>query len=738
MRDRSVRDASRFVVAVCLVLFAPFSADGELPSTQDKHDVLVLHSYHPGYPWTDDIQDAIVDTLGDRTDVSLHVEYLDLIRHSGASHWDFLNRLLREKYGSSDVQFDLILVSDDRALDLALQQRDDLFLDVPIVFAGINDFNAERLAGREAVLGVTGMDSTTAIGETLDLAFRLEPDLERIAVVSGSRPTEQLQHESFVEAAEARRPSVAIENLQALSEDEMVDRLAHYGAETAVIYLSYLLSPSGTEYSYRDALRLVVENTSAMVLVTTDYLVRDGVVGGRVVDGYAQGVDASQLALRVLEGEDPESIPIQNPSETRYIFDDRAVSRFGIEDEALPDRSLIINRRPQHLIEQQRDRGIGPFAEDALFDSHGAVMLLIDAEGGTIVAANEAAYEFYGYTHLVGKNINTINALSAEETAEEMRSAELRRNNYFTFQHRLADGSIRDVAVYSYPVRLQETDLLFSIVFDISDELSAQEAGQRQIWIIVVILALLLVTTTTALLLSLKLFRQTKVTEKVLRTHLQVRNSLMLEVQHRTRNNIQVIMGLISLQSAFMETKETVEACERLTGRVSTIALAHHQLGLEQAASYVSMSSYIHGIVDRIFSESVVDEARPRCLLEISETDILLDIAVPCGLIVHELLISSLKLLHRPDPERRIHLQLFDVDSQTLRLVYRDTLPIHGGEATSDNEEELSKALIEQLAEHQLGGSIARDVSPQGGTTYEIEISRSGYKDRIPYENLDS
>jgi PAS domain S-box-containing protein len=724
-----------FLIIVCLVLAGAATVQPQSSHSGIEHHVLVVHSYHAGYPWTDDIQRAVVDTLGDRADTELHVEYLDLIRNTGPGHWSFLKELLQRKYGGNDISFDLVLVSDDRGLDLVLEERSRLFPGVPVVFSGINDFSGERTTGDGPVLGVTGMDDTDVIGETIDLAVDLNPSARQIAVVSGSRPSEALQYRSFREAMETRRLDIEVANLNGLDEGVLIDRLCSFGTETVVLYLSYLLSPSGRSYDYRDALRMVVENTESMVFVTTDFLVRDGVVGGRVVDGYAQGRDASLIALRLLDGEDPDTIPVQRAGNTRYLFDDRALQRFGISDEDLPDRSVLTNRSPQRMIENPLDDGTGLFAEGSLFDMHGAVMLLVDSESGIIVAANDAAYDFYGYPQLAGKSINTINTLSPEETAAERLSAQLERKNYFAFRHRLSDGSVRDVAVYSYPVQIQETDLLFSVVFDRTEQLAAQQDRERQTKIIIMVLAFLFVIAAFTLLLLLKLFHQTRMAENALRKHLRIRNSLMLEVQHRTKNNMQVIAGLISLQAAFSDNPELSEAYSRLHRRVATIAMAHHQLTGDNNVSYVDLSAYIHGIVDEAISEAGDPESRLRRRVDIANIDVLIDIAIPCGLIVNELITSSVRHRTDTDTPRAIHLEIREQNADTLELTYSDTAPSPVEKGPPDGESELSTMLVRNIAEHQLGGSFVRTQKPGNGTETTIRISRQVYKDRIPGEN---
>jgi PAS domain S-box-containing protein len=82
---------------------------------------------------------------------------------------------------------------------------------------------------------------------------------------------------------------------------------------------------------------------------------------------------------------------------------------------------------------------------------HQDIALLIDPENGIIIDANNAALEFYGYPAetLRTMRIQDINQLSPDEVAMEFRRARDEQRNYFIFPHRLADGTIRPVEVYS-------------------------------------------------------------------------------------------------------------------------------------------------------------------------------------------------------------------------------------------------------------------------------------------------
>ena len=145
-------------------------------------------------------------------------------------------------------------------------------------------------------------------------------------------------------------------------------------------------------------------------------------------------------------------------------------------------RELLDNNRQLQQELAQRRRTETALREreqqyQALFENNHAAMLLIDPQTKTIVDANPAAREFYGYDHpsLTRLKISDINTLSEAEVAAEMARALAQSRNRFQFRHRLADGSIRDVEVLSGPITVGGRPLLYSIVHDISDRLAAEE-----------------------------------------------------------------------------------------------------------------------------------------------------------------------------------------------------------------------------------------------------------------------
>ncbi|MFH5881887.1 HD domain-containing phosphohydrolase [Liberiplasma polymorphum] len=138
-----------------------------------------------------------------------------------------------------------------------------------------------------------------------------------------------------------------------------------------------------------------------------------------------------------------------------------------------------------------------------LFANHQSVMLIIQPVTGEIYFANQAAVEFYGYPLeiLLGMNINEINTLTPKEVEAERLKALNEERNFFIFKHLLANGDIKTVHVYSYPIEISDETYLFSIIIDQTEYALLQNRQRISNMIIISLLILATITTTTGFLI---------------------------------------------------------------------------------------------------------------------------------------------------------------------------------------------------------------------------------------------
>ena len=136
--------------------------------------------------------------------------------------------------------------------------------------------------------------------------------------------------------------------------------------------------------------------------------------------------------------------------------------------------NVRLEREHQALLEsEQRYR--------SLFENNHTIMLVIDPDYGTIVDANPAAVRFYGWSReeFKGKPVAEINTLPPDKHHKAMQAAASKDKNHFVFRHNRADGSVRDVEVYSGPIETGGRSLLYSIIYDITQRLTEQQETER-------------------------------------------------------------------------------------------------------------------------------------------------------------------------------------------------------------------------------------------------------------------
>ncbi len=128
-------------------------------------EVLLLHSYHKGYKWSDDISKAIENSFEPFDDVELTTLYMDTKRVVGPIYFDKLANLYKEQL--SHRKFDLVIASDNNAFEFAIRYHNYLFENLPVLFAGVNNFD-------EAFLDENFMTQyMTGVVEQVDLEKKL-------------------------------------------------------------------------------------------------------------------------------------------------------------------------------------------------------------------------------------------------------------------------------------------------------------------------------------------------------------------------------------------------------------------------------------------------------------------------------------------------------------------------------------------------------------------------------------
>jgi PAS domain S-box-containing protein len=194
--------------------------------------------------------------------------------------------------------------------------------------------------------------------------------------------------------------------------------------------------------------------------------------------------------------------------------------------------------------------------------------------------------------------------------------------------------------------------------------------------------------------------------EELIRASLREKEALLKEIHHRVKNNLQVTSSLVRLQSAVIEDAAVREMFDQTQSRIRSMALVHEKLYQSTNLAQIDFADYVRALGELLFQSVAVDPK--RISLEVTGGDMFLTIetAVPCGLIVNELLSNALKHAFPDGRHGRIHVHLENhPDGRRTLVILDDGVGLPPGLVVEDAET-LGLRLIHALTE-QLDGEIA-------------------------------
>jgi len=302
--------------------------------------VLVINSYHKGFPWSDNIVRAIEKTLAAAPmPANVSVEYMDTKRFVDPRHLDNLYALYRHKF--RNWRFDVIIASDTPAFQFVLSHRQELFSNTPIIFCGVNGFVSEMIGSHRQI---TGVAEYADFQGTIRLIPRLLPGTREIIVISPnsiSADEDRKLIEAFIPEL-GGHPQVTF--WQGIDLETALEGASKLPKDTAILSSDIIQSRSGDLISNIEKIRLLSTAAPVPVFVVREEDMGSGAVGGRLVSGFEQGRRAAAFALDVLGGKAADDIPVLIEGANPYMFDFKAMTRFGIAESALPRESVVINR----------------------------------------------------------------------------------------------------------------------------------------------------------------------------------------------------------------------------------------------------------------------------------------------------------------------------------------------------------------------------------------------------------
>jgi PAS domain S-box-containing protein len=212
-----------------------------------------------------------------------------------------------------------------------------------------------------------------------------------------------------------------------------------------------------------------------------------------------------------------------------------------------------------------------------------------------------------------------------------------------------------------------------------------------------------------------------KKSEKEIVESLKEKEVLLKEIHHRVKNNLQVISSILNLQSSFVKDQKTLEILDESRNRIRSMAIIHENLYRTTNFSSIDFSSYLLNLTTNLISSYHVQSGIIRLQTEMDPIDLVLDQAIPCGLLVNELITNTIKYAFPDKKDGEILIGLKEENNRILLKIEDNGIGLPEGFDISKSDT-LGLQLVATLVE-QLDGEIT--VNNFHGTKYLITFEKA-------------
>ncbi|MCZ7401795.1 MAG: PAS domain S-box protein [Candidatus Methanoperedens sp.] len=245
------------------------------------------------------------------------------------------------------------------------------------------------------------------------------------------------------------------------------------------------------------------------------------------------------------------------------------------------------------------------------------------------------------------------------------------------------DGTIIDVELLSIPFIYKGKQAMYGVFQDISDRKKAQEEIKKS---------------------------------------LQEKEILLREIHHRVKNNMQIISSLLNLQSGYVEEEKYCNMLKECQTRILSMSLIHENLYQSGDFTRIELNDYIRDLVNNLFQSYATSESKIKINTNIETVSLGIDSAMPCGLIINELVSNSLKHAFPDGANGEINIAFLQKDENMFELIVSDNGIGIREDLDLQKIESMGLFLVKMLVEDQLEGEISLDRSK--GTKFTIRFKR--------------
>ena len=220
---------------------------------------------------------------------------------------------------------------------------------------------------------------------------------------------------------------------------------------------------------------------------------------------------------------------------------------------------------------------------------------------------------------------------------------------------------------------------------------------------------------------------ESKKAEKEIKSSLKEKENLLREIHHRVKNNMQIISSLLNLQTKYVNDVEAIDVLQESQNRVKSMAMIHEKIYQSNDLEEINFADYIQSLISNLFYTYNVDKNLIKSTFKIENITLNMETAVPCGLIISELISNSLKYAFPNKMHGEIIVSLKSIEDKYELMIKDNGIGLPEG-LDLNNLESLGLLLVKILTE-QIEGELI--INSENGTEFKILFKELEYRKRF-------
>ncbi len=342
---------SQFQVVTIKKIFLLIFLVSNIFALSDTKNILLVHSYHRGYKWSDDISKVFEKKYENSSKTSLTTVYMDTKKIATPAYFDRLFDLFDEQFKGR--HFDLVVAADNNALEFIIRYHEHLFKDLPVVFLGINNFDESMIYENNMRQYTTGVAENVDIAKNIDLILKIHKNCKNIVIINDRSKTGYAIKRDLFAVLPRYKGRVKFEYIDDISLKNLKTKIKNLPKNTIILWVLLFKDKTGKKFTYKESLRQVRDISNVPIYGLWDFYLGKGIVGGLLTSATSQATEASKMVDKILSGLAPNKIPILEKSPNEYMFDFKELSRYNIKIPKYIKKYKVINK-PFSFYEQYK------------------------------------------------------------------------------------------------------------------------------------------------------------------------------------------------------------------------------------------------------------------------------------------------------------------------------------------------------------------------------------------------